>query len=110
MLMRFVAQSGGFEVGKILFQPCDWTVTIGHRTVQLTRNEFLLLNLLAQHSGTLLSRTALLRMVQGYTPNISEQNIDAYIGLLRRKLALFPTAAPQIQSMYPGGYKLRVVR
>ncbi|WP_420627726.1 response regulator [Candidatus Leptofilum sp.] len=83
----------------------------GHRvsrageTVQLTRIEFNLLAILAQHPGQTLSREQLLERLHGFSHDSYERSIDAHIKNLRRKLEPDPAEPIYILTVYGIGYK-----
>ncbi|GGF36021.1 DNA-binding response regulator [Williamsia phyllosphaerae] len=58
----------------------------GEHAVDLTRREFELLVVLAEHPGMVLSRTQLLSQVWGYDFAADTNVVDVFIGYLRRKL------------------------
>jgi two-component system OmpR family response regulator len=73
-------------IGDLDVDPANRIVTVRGREIELTRREFDVLELLARHSGEVVSRTELLAHVwdEGYegSPNI----VDVYIGYVRKKL------------------------
>ncbi|MGH2450388.1 MAG: response regulator transcription factor, partial [Candidatus Limnocylindria bacterium] len=58
----------------------------GDRTVQLTRTEHLLLEVLLAHPGKVLGRNAMMDAVWGYDFGPDSNSLDVYVGYLRRKL------------------------
>jgi DNA-binding response OmpR family regulator len=83
----------------------------GHRvsrageTVQLTRIEFNLLAILAQHVGQTMSREQLLDRLHGFSQDSYERSIDAHVKNLRRKLEPDPSEPIYILTVYGIGYK-----
>ncbi len=83
----------------------------GHRvsrageTVQLTRIEFNLLAILAQHPGQTMSREQLLDRLHGYSQDSYERSIDAHVKNLRRKLEPDASNPLYILTVYGVGYK-----
>jgi DNA-binding response OmpR family regulator len=83
----------------------------GHRvshagdTVQLTRIEFNLLAILAQHPGQTMSREQLLDRLHGFSQDSYERSIDAHVKNLRRKLEPDPSEPIYILTVYGVGYK-----
>ncbi len=55
------------------------------RTVDLTRTEFQLLELLLRNAGQVLTRDVIFERVWGYDFGTSSNSLDVYIGYLRRK-------------------------
>jgi two-component system response regulator MprA len=58
----------------------------GGRLVELTRTEFLLLELLLNHPRQVLTRTQIFEHVWGYDFGPSSNSLEVYVGYLRRKL------------------------
>jgi DNA-binding response OmpR family regulator len=83
----------------------------GHRasrageTLQLTRIEFNLLAILAQHAGQTMSREQLLDRLHGFSQDSYERSIDAHVKNLRRKLEPDPANPIYILTVYGIGYK-----
>jgi two-component system response regulator MprA len=55
------------------------------RPLELTRTEFLLLELLMRHPGQVLSRAKIFECVWGYDFGPSSNSLEVYVGYLRRK-------------------------
>jgi DNA-binding response OmpR family regulator len=72
--------------------------------VPLTSAEFNLLNVLAQHTGTPLSRDYLSRAVFGRAYNIMDRSIDNLVARLRRKLKDSARSPHMIKTARPVGY------
>jgi two-component system, OmpR family, response regulator MprA len=62
------------------------TVTRAGRPVELTRTEFLLLELLLRHPRQVLTRGQIFEHVWGYDFGPSSNSLEVYVGYLRRKL------------------------
>jgi two-component system response regulator MprA len=60
----------------------------GERTLQLTRTEFLLLELFMRHPRQVLARSAIFESVWGYDFGASSNSLGVYMGYLRRKTEL----------------------
>ena len=83
--------------------PAGHTVTRDGRDIQLTRTEFLLLELLLNHPRQVLTRTQIFEHVWGYDFGPSSNSLEVYVGYLRRKLG-----EPRvIQTVRGVGYVLR---
>lgn len=76
-----------------------------HETVQLSAREFQVLNLLLQNRGRVVSREILLDRVWGLGSEVSENSLDAYIRLLRKKLDQ-PGDGPLLVTVRGIGYKM----
>ena len=57
----------------------------GERTVELTRTEFLLLELLLRHPRQVLPRSTIFEHVWGYDFGATSNSLEVYVGYLRRK-------------------------
>jgi len=57
----------------------------GDRLLELTRTEFLLLELLMRHPRKVLTRTAIFDQVWGYDFGPASNSLEVYVGYLRRK-------------------------
>jgi two-component system response regulator MprA len=57
----------------------------GERLLELTRTEFLLLELLLRHPRQVLTRTAIFESVWGYDFGPASNSLEVYVGYLRRK-------------------------
>jgi two-component system alkaline phosphatase synthesis response regulator PhoP len=83
----------------------------GHRLtradipIQLSRIEFNLLAILAQHPGQTFTRAQLLDRLHGYAFDGFDRSIDAHIKNLRRKLEPDPAEPLYILTVYGIGYK-----
>lgn len=60
----------------------------GDRTIECTRREFELLEMLARNAGIVLSRDRLLEMVWGYDFEVNTNVVDVFVGYLRKKLEI----------------------
>jgi len=65
--------------------PVAHEVRRGERTIELTRTEFLLLEMFLQHPRQVLTRTQIFDRVWGYDFGPSSNSLEVYIGYLRRK-------------------------
>ena len=83
----------------------------GHRVtregapVQLSRIEFNLLAILAQHPGQTFTRAQLLDRLHGYAYDGFDRSIDAHVKNLRRKLEPDPAEPRYVLTVYGVGYQ-----
>jgi two-component system, OmpR family, response regulator MprA len=70
----------------LVLDPGEHTVQRGERRVELTRTEFLLLELLLRHPRQVLTRSQIFEHVWGYDFGTSSNSLEVYVGYLRRKL------------------------
>ena len=78
--------AGPLRVGDLEVDPATRTALRGGRELALTRREFDLLEVLARHAGSILSRAQLLELVWGYDWAADGNVVDVFVSYLRRKL------------------------
>ena len=81
------------------------TAERGGEQISLTTLEFKLLRHMIEHSGTVLTREALLTQVWGYNAYPTTRTVDNQILKLRQKLEDDPANPRHIQTIYGSGYK-----
>jgi DNA-binding response OmpR family regulator len=98
------------EIGDLRIDRLDKTVHRGGMIIQLTGREFQILDLLAQNCGRVVPREVIIERVWGIGAEITSNNLDAYVHLLRRKVEQQTVDQkieyPFIQSIRGIGYKL----
>jgi two-component system response regulator MprA len=62
-----------------------YTLRRGNRPIELTRTEFLLLELFMRHPRQVLTRSAIFESVWGYDFGPTSNSLEVYVGYLRRK-------------------------
>jgi two-component system response regulator MprA len=77
--------TGSLGVADLSLDPDTREVRRGDRPIELTRTEFLLLELLLRNGRKVLTRDVILERVWGYDFETSSNSLDVYIGYLRRK-------------------------
>jgi two-component system, OmpR family, response regulator MprA len=90
----------------IELRPLEHTVRRGRRAVELTRTEFLLLELFLRHPRQVLTRSQIFERVWGYDFGESSNSLEVYVGYLRRKLEA-EGEARLLQTVRGVGYVLR---
>jgi two-component system alkaline phosphatase synthesis response regulator PhoP len=80
-------------------------VTRSGELVELSRIEFNLLVILAQHPGLTYTRAQLLERIHGYAFEGYDRSIDAHIKNLRRKMEPNPSEPIYVLTVYGVGYK-----
>ncbi len=100
-----VHQPGVVRAGDLEIDLQGHRVTRAGESVQLSRTEFNLLALLAQHPGQTFSRAQLLGKLHGVAYDGYDRSIDAHIKNLRRKLELDPADPHYVQTVYGIGYR-----
>ena len=87
-------------------RPAGHTVTRDGRPVELTRTEFLLLELFLRHPRQVLTRSQIFEHVWGYDFGPTSNSLEVYVGYLRRKLEA--GGEPRLMHTVRGvGYVLR---
>jgi two-component system response regulator MprA len=82
------------------------TVRRGRRAIELTRTEFLLLELFVRHPRQVLTRSQIFERVWGYDFGPASNSLEVYVGYLRRKLEA--DGEPRLLQTVRGvGYVLR---
>ena len=79
-------QSDSMTVGPLTIDTARRLVFVAGDRVDLTKREFDLLAVLAEHKTAVLSRAQLLELVWGYDFAADTNVVDVFIGYLRRKL------------------------
>lgn len=75
-----------FDYGCFVFDATEKTIYKGDVVAQLTPREFSLLELLLRNKDKVLPREVLLERIWGIDGNITNNNLDAHIKALRRKI------------------------
>jgi two-component system, OmpR family, KDP operon response regulator KdpE len=109
--LRHVAASArdeeaSFQTGELKVDFAARRVLVGEREVHLTRTEYRLLALLAQHAGKVVTHRQLLREIWG--PNAIEEThyLRVYMGQLRHKLEADPARPRYLLTETGVGYRL----
>jgi two-component system response regulator MprA len=87
-LLRRTSDSDGDEVlryGDLVLDPVAHEVYRGERKIDLSKTEFLLLELFLKHPRQVLTRSAIFENVWGYDFGPTSNALGVYMGYLRRK-------------------------
>jgi len=76
---------GALRVDDLELNPRTRRVSRSHRSLELTRTEFALLELLMRNAGTVLTREAIQERIWGFDEQYGSNTLDVYVGYLRRK-------------------------
>ena len=95
-------------VGSLSIDRDTRSVTRNGRSIELTKTEFNLLELLAEQSGLVVMREYIYDNVWGYNFETNSKSLDVYIGYLRRKLNA-PDEVDPIRTVRGVGYSLESV-
>ncbi len=93
------------QIGELILNRSNHCVRFADHEVQLTSREFQLLDLLVQNKGQVVPRAVILDRVWGLEADVSPNNLDAYVRLLRKKINL-PEGDVVIQNVRGVGFKL----
>ena len=93
------------QIGDLILNRSNHSVRFADNEVQLTSREFQLLDLLVQNKGQVVPRAVILDRVWGLEADVSPNNLDAYVRLLRKKINL-PEGDVVIQNVRGVGFKL----
>lgn len=77
----------------------------GKQEVRLSEKEFEVLSLLMHHSGQVISKEQLITQVWGYDSYVEDNNVEAYISFLRKKLRYLHSCV-NIDTIRSVGYTL----
>ena len=93
------------QIGDLRIDRLDKTVSRAGIIIQLTSREFQILDLLVQNYGRVVPREVIIERVWGISAEITSNNLDAYVHLLRKKVDQ-RIEHPLIQSIRGIGYKM----
>lgn len=87
-LMRRAAGQASPELrhGEIMLDPASGTATVAGRQIDLTAQEFRLLNLFLHRVGRVVTQAELLNHLYGLDDERNSNTIEVYVGRLRRKV------------------------
>ncbi|RLC98419.1 MAG: DNA-binding response regulator [Chloroflexi bacterium] len=100
-----IHQPGLIRAGDLEIDLPGHRVTRAGEPIRLTRSEFNLLALLAQHPGQTFTRAQLLDRLHGVAYDGFDRSIDAHVKNLRRKLEPDPADPRYVFTVYGVGYK-----
>jgi DNA-binding response OmpR family regulator len=100
-----VYQPGIIRAGDLVIDIDAHRLTRAGENIHLTRFEFNLLIILAQHPGQIFARAQLLERLHGVTFDGYDRSVDAHVKNLRRKIETDPTEPRYILTVYGVGYK-----
>jgi len=103
---RLTDRSDVLRFADLTLDPGEHLAYRGERRLELTRTEYLLLELFLRHPRLVLTRTAIFEEVWGHDFGPSSNSLGVYIGYLRRKLEQDGDSR-LIQTVRGVGYVLR---
>ena len=107
LLRRQGGQVDELTLGNTNLDLGSCTLLCGSRSVRLSAKEFDVMRCLFQAKGSILSKEALLARVWGFDSEAVENNVEVYIGFLRKKLNSIGSNVT-IAAVRRMGYRLEV--
>jgi DNA-binding response OmpR family regulator len=95
-----------FDGGALEIDTVQHQVRRGGEPVELTPNEYKLLQTLARYPGRAYSRFELINHVHGYEYEGYERTIDAHVKNLRKKIEPNPRKPRYVETIFGVGYRL----
>jgi two-component system KDP operon response regulator KdpE len=105
-MSRTPPKSSRFQSGELVIDFGERRVLVDDRPVALSKTEFKLLRVLAEHAGMVLPHEALLSRVWGLGYSQEVEFVWVYIRRLRKKIEPDPSAPTYIQTVPGVGYRL----
>jgi DNA-binding response OmpR family regulator len=105
-MSRTPPKSSRFQSGGLVIDFGERRVMVNDRPVALSKTEFKLLRVLAEHAGMVLPHEALLSRVWGLGYSQEVEFVWVYIRRLRKKIEPDPSAPTYIQTVPGVGYRL----
>ena len=93
------------EVGRLTLDRISKQLKKGEQDVQLSPREFQIFDLLVQNIGIVVPRDIILDRIWGLETEVSSNNIDSYVKLIRKKLEQ-ADGGVQVNTIRGVGYKL----
>jgi two-component system response regulator RegX3 len=97
---------GPIAIGELRVDPGSRIATVGGRTLELSRKEFEVLELLAREAGRVVSRERLLEEVWDTNWFGSTKTLDVHVSGLRRKLGDDPSSPRYLHTVRGVGFRL----
>lgn len=107
LLRRQGNQVDELILGNTYLELSTSTLICGEKNVRLSAKEFDVMRFLFQSHGAILSKESILAKVWGYDSNAVENNVEVYVGFLRKKLTNIGSNLA-ITSVRRMGYQLEV--
>jgi len=99
------AEAGPVVVGELEIRADQFQAFVGEGSLDLTRREFELLQLLADTKGQVLEREAIYQRVWGYAMAHGDRSVDVFIRKLRQKLEKRSPGWRYIHTHFGVGYR-----
>jgi DNA-binding response OmpR family regulator len=98
-------QTGAVTAGEIEIRSDRFQAFVGDRSVDLTRREFELIELLASAEGRVLEREEIYQRVWGYAMARGDRSVDVFVRKLRQKLEKASPGWRYIHTHFGVGYR-----
>jgi DNA-binding response OmpR family regulator len=98
-------ESGPLVVGELEVRADQYQAFVGGQSVDLTRREFELLQLLADARGQVLQREEIYQRVWGYAMAHGDRSVDVFVRKLRQKLEVRSPGWDYIHTHFGIGYR-----
>jgi two-component system response regulator MprA len=85
-LLRRLSDDGELRFADVVLDPKTHSMHRGEREIDLTKTEYLLMELFLRNPRQVLPRSLIFERVWGYDFGYATNSLDVYIGYLRRKL------------------------
>jgi DNA-binding response OmpR family regulator len=99
------ADTGPLVAGELEIRADQFQAFVSGQSVELTRREFELLQLLAQARGTVIEREDIYQRVWGYAMAHGDRSVDVFVRKLRRKLEKASGGWQYIHTHFGVGYR-----
>jgi DNA-binding response OmpR family regulator len=97
--------TGPMVAGDLEIRPDRFQVYVAGESLDLTRREFELLQVLADHAGKVLERDDVYRRVWGYAMTHGDRSVDVFVRKLRSKLQKRSPGWEYIHTHFGVGYR-----
>ncbi len=102
---RMREDAGPLVAGEVEIRPDRFQAYVGGESLELTRREFELLHVLAEHGGKVLERDDIYRRVWGYAMIHGDRSVDVFVRKLRSKLQKRSPGWEYIHTHFGVGYR-----
>jgi DNA-binding response OmpR family regulator len=103
-------ETGPLVAGELEIRADQFQAFVGGRSVDLTRREFELLELLAQAEGKVLQREEIYQAVWGYAMAHGDRSVDVFVRKVRQKLEMASPDWSYIHTHFGVGYRFQPER
>ncbi|MCI9129742.1 MAG: response regulator transcription factor [Eggerthellaceae bacterium] len=97
-------QFESLKVGDLTLGLEDYELTCGDKSIQLSFKEFSIMKILMSSAGTIISKETLIQKAWGVSSSAGDNNVEAYISFLRKKLKHLGSSC-SIETVRRAGYR-----